>query len=296
MQELLDRIAEQEAEVKKLTALVEKLTEQLKQNSSNSSMPPSTDRGKNAERYAKKRKRKQVGRKRGGQKGHKGHHRELVDVEEVDEVQDHYPDRCATCERPLTAESDGLPKRHQITELPEIKPLVLEHRLHAVRCSCGHRTRAELPANVPLNSFGPRMVATIALLTGQYRLSKRNAARVFIEVFGVQISASSIVDCERRMSESLAASHQQLHRHVKELMVVHADETSWRQGNEGHWLWVAASKLVSFFMIQERRTMGCANALLGETHDKAATLVTDRFASYGFWDAPVQFDPGSKAS
>ena len=275
----------QAEELAKLRALVEKLTEKLKQNSSNSSMPPSTDRGKNAERNAKKRERKQAGRKRGGQKGHKGHHRELLPPERVSAITDHYPARCAKCESTLPEEVDDAPMRHQVTEIPVVKPLVFEHRLHAIECKCGHRTRAQLPAHVPPNSFGAGAVATISLLTGHYRLSKRNASRILWDLFGVRICAATITDCERRMSEALEASHIELHSHVKQLRVVHADETSWRQGNERCWLWVAASKLVSFFMIQDRRSMDCAKNLLGEEHDPAATLITDRFSSYGFWDA-----------
>ena len=87
------------------------------------------------------------------------------------------------------------------------------------------------------------------------------------------------------MSESLEASHDELHQYVMQLSVVHADETSWKQGNEGYWLWVAASKLVSFFMIQDGRTMDCAKSLLGDSPKPTATLVTDRFSSYGFWEA-----------
>src|SRR5256885_2551273 len=42
------------------------------------------------------------------------------------------------------------------------------------RCPvCGKLTRADLPAGVPRRPFGARLTAVIALLSGRYRLSRR---------------------------------------------------------------------------------------------------------------------------
>ena len=277
------RIAEGEARIEKLERLVEKLQERLGLNSSNSSLPPSTDRGKNARRNAKKAKRKRGKRKRGGQKGHTGHHRELLPPEQVDAFQDHYPDACDNCGKELPEVSDEDPFRHQVTELPPVKPHVTEHRRHLVTCTCGCETRAGLPPEVPKGIFGPRLVATVTLLTGLYRLSKRNARRVLRELFGVEMSLGSVSQCERLMSDALARPHAELHRHVETLPIVHADETSWRQGHQGHWLWVACTTALAFFMIQGRRTTQCAKELLGDTPARAAVLLTDRLGSYAWW-------------
>ena len=82
--------AELKALVAKLLARVEALEAQLRQNSGNSSKPPSSDLGG--------RKRKPPvdpsGRKRGGQPGHGGKTRDLVPPEEVSEVIDRDPERC----------------------------------------------------------------------------------------------------------------------------------------------------------------------------------------------------------
>ena len=61
-------------EVKSLKKEVAKLQEQLNLNSSNSSKPPSSDGPK---QKIVKGKPKEEGKKRGGQKGHEGHRREL---------------------------------------------------------------------------------------------------------------------------------------------------------------------------------------------------------------------------
>lgn len=277
------RIADLEAEHEKLRRVVEKLSKRLGLNSSNSSMPPSTDRGRNAKRNAKKAKRKKSKRKRGGQMGHPGHRRALLPAEQVDATFEHFPDACTECGESLPAETDPDALRHQVTELPPIQPHTTEHRLHAVSCGCGCVTRAVLPEHVPVGAFGPRLVSMVALLTGLYRLSKRNTVRALRELFGVKMSLGSVSQCERLLSRALAEPHRELHEHIMGLPLVHADETSWQQGHKRHWLWVACTTTVAFFMIQAGRTTVCAKRLLGESPWLKAILVTDRLASYGFW-------------
>lgn len=281
------RVAELEAKVAQLVAQVERLTERLGQNSSNSSKPPSLDRGQNPHRKGGTGKRSE--KKRGGQKGHRGHHRKLLPPEQVDATHDVYPEACAGCGKCLRRRrSEGDPVRHQVTELPEKLARTEEWRLFALLCPCGHETRAALPDGVPRGAFGPRLVATVGLLTGLYRLSKRNARRLFDELFGVEISEATISACEHRVSQSLAAPHKRLHAHVKRAGVIHADETSWRECNEGRWLWVACTSMVAFFLVQTRRTGDAAKKLLGDISAGTAVLVTDRLGSYNWWPGPRQ--------
>ena len=116
-------IGELLAEVKQLRETVEQLQEIVNRNSQNSSQPPSQDRPE------QKPTKEPSGppRKRGGQPGHRGHHRILVD--QVDEVVIHKPTRCAGCGALLLGD-DPAPHRHQVTELPIVKPKVIEHQVH----------------------------------------------------------------------------------------------------------------------------------------------------------------------
>jgi transposase len=57
--------------------------------------------------------------------------------------------------------------------------VVTEHHLRRVRCpACGAETRATLPPDVPAGAFGPRLQATVAVLSGRYRLSRREVVDV----------------------------------------------------------------------------------------------------------------------
>ena len=157
---------------KRIAALEEEnryLREQIERNSSNSSQPPSTD---NPDKKPEK-KKQSSGKRRGGQKGHQGWRRELIPIEECNKVENYYPEQCHKCGKELKGE-DASPYRHQVVEIPEIKPYVEEHRLHQIECQhCGTLTRAKLPASVPESGYGVRVVAIAAMLSGLYRLSER---------------------------------------------------------------------------------------------------------------------------
>ncbi|WP_419193706.1 DUF6444 domain-containing protein [Kolteria novifilia] len=103
-------------------------------NPRNSSLPPGCQHP-----HAKTpRKAPRSKRKRGGQPGHKKHERSLVPTEECQEVVTLLPKTCRRCDTPLTGE-DSDPLRHQVWELPEIKPMITEYRRHRLACPWGRR-------------------------------------------------------------------------------------------------------------------------------------------------------------
>src|SRR5262249_32781833 len=137
-------------EIARLRAEMKRLQAQLSQTSANSHKPPSSD----PPTSVRVKVRELSTRQRGGQPGHQGTTRPLRPVAEVDELHICQPTYCVGCGSPLTG-SDPFPVRHQVTELPPLKPTVTEYRLHALRCRrCGEVTRAPLPEGVPERAFG----------------------------------------------------------------------------------------------------------------------------------------------
>lgn len=254
---------------------VRALKAQLAKNSTNSSKPPSSD-PPSVERP----KAPPSGRKPGGQPGHKGHRRELISVEEVDERHDVKPERCGGCEGTLRGE-DAEPVRRQVVELPVMKALVIEYRLHALCCRrCGTTTRAKLPSDAPALGFGARLCAMVALLSGKCRLSKRTTQALFKDGFGVDVGLGSISNIEREASRSIASAVEVARAHVRESPVVHPDETSWRQARRTAWLWTAATPAVTVFRIDRRRSGFVARELLGANF--VGVAVSDRFSGYNW--------------
>jgi transposase len=223
-----------EARVAALVAMVQALQEQLHQTSRNSSRPPSSDPPLPQRPHCPRGQRR-----RGGQPGHPGSTRTLIPVEEVDEVVVIKPAQCMHCQAPLSGD-DPNPWRHQVIELPPIKPVVTEYQWHQLACpACGETTRAPWPEGIPSGTYGPRVQATVALCTGAYRLSKRTTQQVMDEVFGVPLSVGTISPLEQATTAAVAAPVEEARTSVHEQAVAHLDETSWRQGGKRAWLWVA---------------------------------------------------------
>lgn len=267
------RIAQLEALVATLAARVAELEARLGQNSSNSSKPPSSDPPSAPAKPATA----PSGRKPGGQKGHRGHHRAR---RPPDHVVDHKPPACRRCGAGLCGD-DPDPQWHQVTEVPPPRAEVTEHRLHTLACrDCGAATTATLPPEVPRGAFGPRLAALVAVATGVYRVGKRDAAGLVNDWFGVEMSLGAVTACEQVVSAALAPPVEAARAYVQAQPVAHADETSWRQGRRKAWLWVAATTLVTVFLIHAKRSQAAAQALLGTF---AGILVSDRWNAYNPW-------------
>jgi len=267
--------------IKQLTARVEHLERRLAQTSQNSSKPPSSD----PPSAPKRPEAKPSGRKPGGQPGHKGHRRELLPPDQVDDVKDEWPTTCGSCEHELPArwrqDADDV-LRHQLTELPPVVPTTIEYRLHCMTCPrCGKLTTAALPDGVTMSAFGPRLTAIVGILTGCYRMSKRVTVEVMHDLFGVEMSVGSVTACEQSISESVAAPVAEAHAFVQKQAIVHADETGWRERRTRAWLWVAATSLVTVFLICRQRGAVGAKSLLGTFR---GVLVTDRWDGYLWYE------------
>ena len=136
----------------------------------------------------------------------------------------------STLRRPLRGD-DPKPWRHQVIELPPIKPVVTEYQWHQLVCAaCGEVTRAPWPAEVPSGTYGPGIQATVALCTGAYRLSKRTTQQAMDEVFGVPMSVGTISQLEQATTAAVAAPVEEARTYVHEQAVAHLDETSGAKG------------------------------------------------------------------
>src|SRR5674476_583523 len=138
------------AQVKALSARVAhqderiaQLERRLKRNSRNSSTPPSADPPDSTPR----RRKDPSGRGQGAQPGHEGKGRPLLPAWAVDEVIEHWPERCGCGHVFVEAERLAVsePMRWKVEELPVISVQITEHRCERVRCpGCGERARGKL--------------------------------------------------------------------------------------------------------------------------------------------------------
>jgi transposase len=269
------RIVEQRVEITALRAQVAALTERLEQTSQNSSRPPSTDPPR-----VERPRRPASGRRPGAQPGHAAQARGLVPEGEVDAVVPVKPRQCRRCGARLRG-SDPTPRRHQVTEVPPVRPTITEYQLHTLACAqCGVATAPSWPVGVPRGVLGPRLVAMVAVCAGVYHLSKRTTAGLLADLFHVQVAVGTVAACEQTASAALAAPVAAAQAYVQQAPVVHADETGWRERRQRAWLWVAVTTRVTVFLIHRRRGAVAARVLLGQS---TAVLISDRWSAYARW-------------
>lgn len=262
-------------QVDALEKRIAELEEQIKLNSSNSSKPPSSNGPRHKPDPPHKPK---SGKKRGGQPGHKGHHRQLVPPKDVTEMVIHRPQTCGHCGDPLAGQ-DRNPMRWQVTELPPVKPIIIEHQVHRLGCtSCGKTTSGILPTEIATSQFGDRLTAFINLLMAQYRMSKRQVKRLLSEGFNIDISLGGIIRRQQEMSQSLEESVDKITEKVNSAKVRYIDETGWRHRNQRGFLWCVLSNEATLFHLVRSRARRIARQLLKDVEDKV--VVSDRYNAY----------------
>ncbi len=257
-----------QAYIRHLEARLADLEARLGQTSANSSKPPSSDppHAKPAPPKAPS------GRQKGGQPGHPKRTRPDLPPDTVVEL------RTATCDRcshPLVGD-DPEPLRHQVVEIPPVRPHVTEYRRHRLPCPrCGKVNCPALPSYAR-GGYGPRVQAVCALLSGAYRVGKRGVARLCGDLFGVHISPAAVCALQHKTAAALEPVVRAAHAHVAG-KPANVDETGWREGRKRGWLWVAVTAGATVFLIRLSR----ARKVLGELIEgRAGVLTTDRYPAY----------------
>lgn len=258
---LLAKVAALEAENAALRARIDVLERQAKgKTPQNSSLPPSTQHP-HARPQPRRRKSK---RKRGGQPGHAKHERPLIPTEQCDEVESLKPSQCRRCGQQLSG-SDPEPLRHQVWELPDIKPLVTEYQRHRLTCPCcGETTCAELPVGVPQGQSGPRLMAFTALLMSYFRQSKRRTAEFLSTLFAHPCSPALTVKIQDQATAAVRPSYEELAAELPQQEQLNIDETGTRQENGKAWLWTLVARLFTVFAVRGTREATVLGLLLGD--------------------------------
>jgi len=265
---LLARIAELEARIEELQRQGKGKTPQ------NSSLPPSTQHP-HARPQPPKRKSK---RKRGGQPGHEKHQRPLIPTEDCNHVEPLKPSECRRCGEKLSG-NDPEPLRHQVWELPEIKPIVTEYQRHRLTCPCcGETTCAELPIGVPQGQSGPRLMAFTALLMAFYRQSKRRTAEFLETLLGQPCSASLTVKIQNQVTAAVRPSYEALAAELPKQEQLNIDETGTKEANGKAWLWTFVARLFTVFAVRATREATALTTFLGDSFHGVVTC--DRAKMY----------------
>jgi transposase len=252
-----ERIAGLEAE---LAATKQELAT-VKKTPQNSSVPPSTQHP-----HAKPLKSKSKSKnKRGGQPGHAKHERPLLPTEQCDDVVPLKPSECRRCGMELSGD-DATPLRHQVYELPVIKPIVTEYQQHRLRCpGCGETTCAALPAGVPTGQSGPKLIAFVALLMACFRQSKRRTALFVTSILNIPCCPALTVKQQAIATQALRPAYAELVAALPTQPQLHGDESPTKEGPVNSWLWTFVANKFTVFALRGSRAATTITELLGTT-------------------------------
>jgi len=217
----------------------------------------------------------------------------------VDAEKTHRPKTCAVCGAPLGEELECRPYgAHFVIEV--VPPdggrgLVLQQTKHTyleTRCHCGHCTRAqpghvagEADWTVALSErhlAGPTLVTLICALALRMRLSRARIREFLYDWLGLELGVATINQCIHEAGRAVDPVVQgEVLSAVRESELLHADETSWKEGGRLVWLWVFTCASVTLFTVG-RRTREVLDRVLGEAF--AHWLMTDGYWAYRDYD------------
>jgi transposase len=222
--------------------------------------------------------RKKSGLKSGGQPGHTGS--TLAQIPTPNRIVEHAPAFCLQCGRALP---DKLPESlgaRQVIDLPEIKPVVTEHRIYGKQCSCGCFNKGTFPdeARSPV-CYGPNIRAIIAYLHTVQCIPYERLSEALRECFHVELSQGTIDNILTSMQHASDAMYEQIRSRITQSPVVGADETGANVGSKLQWIWGFQTDKLTYLYHNLSRNKKAIDKHFpqGLPH---STLVTDRFAPY----------------
>jgi len=284
VQEQEKQLGEQEKQLGEKDKQIADLERQLalrRQNSTNSSKPPSSDglAGEPRQRC----RRKKSWRKPGGQPGHRGAHRPIGLRRESGQG-------CADPARAVPAlwkpsayaagasTNDRGSATASGNRIAADSAHITEYQLHCVVCDqCGASTRAVLPPEIK-GSFGPQLTALIAYLTVVCRMPRRVVEALLQQVLGVEMSLGSTQKCWEEASQAVARSCQELEEQLKDEAVLNVDETGWRTNGDKRYLWAFVASQFVVYTVAATRGSEVLTRLLGAVF--RGVLCSDRFSAY----------------
>jgi Transposase IS66 family/zinc-finger binding domain of transposase IS66 len=283
-QQLLDRIAEQEAEIADLKAENADLRRRLDQ--LEHQLQSILQRGKRTRRAGPKKGPRTEDRRRQQHRQHPGVLRPEPPPGTTFVEHDVHPMQCPHCgsgELELTGRHDD----HIVADLPEPKVEWHRYRRHEHRCRHCHRTcqgRGDL--ELPGAHIGPRARLLTCYGRAHLGISLGKTRDLLHDFFGLTASRAGLLGHLRWGGALFAPVVDELLELLRNSPVVGGDETGWRINGQAAWAWCFRDPRLALFLIDRHRSREVITRVLGESF--AGTLVSDFYAAYNGLDCAKQ--------
>lgn len=234
--------------VEQLTLRVKELETQNKQNSRNSSRPPSSDKFRTKPAFPRK-----SGGKVGGKFGHDGGTLKMVETADI--VVEYQASICAGCGKAHFQEPLTVRGRRQVFDIPAPKVEVTEHRvLDWVCCGCAHENGGKFPDLVSAPAqYGLRLQTMGVLLNNAYNLPRNKVQLIFKDLFGINLNESTLqTHCESAYAR-LEKEETYIKNQLLTSKLVHFDETGFYVGKTRFWEHVASNHRYTHLFVHANR-------------------------------------------
>jgi len=222
--------------------------------------------------------REKTGRANGGQPGHEGV--TLQPVSTPTETNHHFSDFCSCCGDDLSRVSPQLLGVRQVVDLPEIKPVVREHRIYGKQCKCGCLNKGEFPeeARSPV-CYGSNIRALTTYLNVVQCIPYERLCEIFEDCFQVTLSQGTVGNVLKSMDKSSDKMYEEIRLRIEQSSIVGADETGMEVNGALNWGWVFQTDKLTYVFHDASRG-GAAIEKHFSAGLPVSTLVTDRWSPY----------------
>jgi Transposase IS66 family len=275
-QELLDRIAELEAEnaeLRKRLELLEKELQNIRQRRKKRRAPGDRKQGPDDHRRKEHRR-------------HPGFFRPAPPPETTCIEHEVHPEQCSHCGS-KDLESTGRFDDHIVADIPEPKVEWHRYRQHIDRCRCCQQTcQGHGDLELPGAHIGPRARLLTCYARAHLGISLGKTQDLLHDYFGLTVSRAGLLGHPRWGGTLFAPIVDQLWELLRQSPVVAGDETGWRINGEPACAWCFRDPRLALFLIDRHRNRDVLRRALGASF--AGTLVSDFYAVYNALDCHKQ--------
>lgn len=213
--------------------------------------------------------------KSGQKEGHKGYSRHIP--ERIDEIKEHKLDVCPDCGGPLSGTQEI--RERVIEDIEQPRTINTKHLIH--RCYCPHCNKLVEPAineALPNSRFGIKLMLLVLILKLDSRIPSNKVTALLSTIFGIRISDGEIYGILNQLNKAFGDYYEEIVQKIKEALVKHIDETSWRIDGKNNWLWIFINNEVALYVVNQKRSSKVPINVLGT--QAGNTIIEDRFSAY----------------
>jgi transposase len=266
---LQQRVAELEAQVERLTRLLEQQQRAGKRQAAPFAKGPPQPEPK------------KPGRKPGANYGRKAH-RPPPTPEQIDEIHEApLPDACPDCHGPI--EETHIDQQYQV-EIPR-RPIYRQFNVHIGQCrACRRRVQGCHPLQTSdalgaaASQLGPDAQAAVVELNKQAGLSHGKVSRCLDSLFGISLTPGGSTHIVLRAARRCEPVYATICQSVADADWVVPDETGWHVGGRNAWLHTLVGPEATAYAIDPTRSGAVAERILGADYD--GTMIHDGWSPY----------------